>query len=277
LVVLVASNVHYCFSQSITAAQLKGIMPNCKHPEYLSHINAALVEGSINTCLRKSAFLAQLAHESGQLVYMEEIASGAAYEGRLDLGNTQPGDGKRFKGRGPIQLTGRANYRAAGKALGLDLEAKPELVKTPAVGFRTSVWFWSLHKLNTLADVGTLDSFRMITKKINGGTNGQADREKYWATAKSVLGCGGGTPASSCKAEGASGVCKSTSSCTGKSVPGHCPGSSNIQCCIPKAAGPSCTVNKKTGICREKSTCSGGTSYTGYCAGPANIQCCIKN
>ena len=198
LLVVVAVNMHYCFSQSITAAQLAAIMPKCKHPEYLSHINAALVEGSINTCHRKAAFLAQLAHESGQLVYMEEIASGAAYEGRLDLGNTQPGDGKRFKGRGPIQLTGRANYRAAGKALGLDLEAKPELVKTPEVGFRTSVWFWTVHQLNALADVGTLDSFRKITKKINGGTNGQADRENYWAKAKNTLGCGSGTT-SGCK------------------------------------------------------------------------------
>ena len=69
-------------------------MPKCKHPEYLNNINAALIEGQINTCLRKSAFLAQLAHESLQLVYMEELASGAAYEGRKDLGNTQVGDGK---------------------------------------------------------------------------------------------------------------------------------------------------------------------------------------
>ncbi|CAM4847185.1 unnamed protein product, partial [Rotaria magnacalcarata] len=101
LLALIAANVHHCLSQSITAAQLKAIMPNSKHPEYLSHINAALTEGSINTCHRMAAFLAQLAHESGQLVYMEELASGAAYEGRLDLGNTQPGDGVRFKGRGP--------------------------------------------------------------------------------------------------------------------------------------------------------------------------------
>ena len=120
---------------------------------------------------------------------MEEIASGAAYEGRKDLGNTQKGDGVRFKGRGPIQLTGRANYAAAGKALGLDLVKNPEKVKTPDVGFRTSVWFWTTRKLNAIADQKTLASFRMITKKINGGTNGQADREKYWASAKKALGC----------------------------------------------------------------------------------------
>jgi putative chitinase len=162
-------------------------MPRCKHPEYLDNINAALEEGQINTNARKAAFLAQLAHESGQLVYMEELASGEAYEGRKDLGNTHPGDGKRFKGRGPIQLTGRANYRAAGQALGLDLEADPEQVKTAEVGFRTSVWFWTKHQLNALADENTLHSFRKITKKINGGTNGQADREHYWAKAKKAL------------------------------------------------------------------------------------------
>jgi predicted chitinase len=222
-------------SATITAAQLKAIMPLCKHPEYLDNINAALVEGSINTCLRQAAFLAQLAHESGQLVYMEELASGADYEGRKDLGNTQPGDGKRFKGRGPIQLTGRANYRAAGQALGLDLEANPEQVKTPYVGFRTSVWFWTTRKLNDLADQGTLESFRKITKAINGGTNGQADREKYWATAKNALGCGSGSSSvtgPACTANGSPGVCISTSACKGTPVKGYCKGPADIQCCI---------------------------------------------
>jgi len=222
-------------SATITAEQLKAIMPNNKHPEYLVNINDAMIEGSINTCLRKAAFLAQLAHESGQLVYMEEIASGAAYEGRKDLGNTQPGDGKRFKGRGPIQLTGRANYRAAGQALGIDLEASPEQVATPYVGFRTSVWFWTTRKLNDLADLGTLESFRQVTKKINGGTNGQADREKYWGKAKTALGCGDvGASAPSgpaCTANGKPGVCISTSQCTGKPVAGFCKGAANIQCC----------------------------------------------
>ncbi|CAF1282065.1 unnamed protein product, partial [Didymodactylos carnosus] len=173
----------------ITATQLKAIMPRCKHPEYLKNINDAMSEGSINACARKAAFIAQIAHESGELVYMEELATGQAYEGRKDLGNTQKGDGKRFTGRGPIQLTGRANYIAAGKALGLDLVNHPEKVKTPEVGFRTSVWFWTTHKLNVLADKKTLTSFRMITKRVNGGTNGQADREKYWNRAKKTLRC----------------------------------------------------------------------------------------
>ena len=146
-------------------------------------------EGAINSCARKSAFLGQIAHESGELMYMEEIASGQAYEGRTDLGNSQPGDGKRFKGRGPIQLTGRTNYRVAGKALGLDLLNHPEKVKTPEVGFRTSVWFWTTRGLNELADKNTSASFRLITRKVNGGLNGYADREKYWLRARKVLGC----------------------------------------------------------------------------------------
>jgi predicted chitinase len=270
---VIAANVHSSLA-TITAAQLTAIMPQNRHPEYLVHINAALTEGSINTCHRKAAFLAQLAHESGQLVYMEEIASGDAYEGRLDLGNTQPGDGRRFKGRGPIQLTGRANYRAAGQALGLNLEANPQMVATPQVGFRTSVWFWTRHNLNALADAGTLDAFRQITRKINGGTNGQADREKYWASAKNVLSCGSGTGVVSCTSGGQTGQCIPTASCGGASVAGLCPGAADIKCCIGAAAGPSCTVNGRSGVCRDKATCT-GTTYSGYCPGAANIQCCI--
>src|SRR5690242_10998310 len=160
-------------------------MPNNKRPEYLDHINAAMIEGEINTCLRQAAFLAQLAHESGQLVYMEEIASGAAYEGRKDLGNTQPGDGKRFKGRGPIQLTGRANYRAAGQALGIDLENNPTRAADPDVGFRTAAWYWNNRNLNSYADAGNFDA---ITYRVNGGYNGKASRDAYYARALQVLG-----------------------------------------------------------------------------------------
>jgi predicted chitinase len=141
-------------------------------------------EHDINTPKRQAAFLAQLAHESRELRYMEEIASGAAYEGRKDLGNTQPGDGKRYKGRGPIQLTGRANYRAAGKALGLDLEEHPEKAATPDLGCRVAGWFWTTRGLNALADRG---DFKQITRRINGGYHGLANRQRYYQRALEVL------------------------------------------------------------------------------------------
>jgi putative chitinase len=142
-------------------------------------------EYAINTPKRQAAFLAQLAHESGELRYMEELASGEAYEGRKELGNTQPGDGKRFKGRGPIQLTGRANYRAAGKALGLDLERHPEKAALPGIGCRVAGWFWQTHDLNDLADRG---DFKKITRRIQGGYHGLANRQRYYALALEVLG-----------------------------------------------------------------------------------------
>jgi len=176
-------------ASSVTAAQLVACMSGlsaAKAATVLPFLNAAQAGASINTCKRKSAWLAQLGHESGSLLYMQEIASGAAYEGRKDLGNTQPGDGRKFKGRGPIQLTGRANYKAAGTALGLDLINNPTSVATNAVGFKTSAWFWTTHGLNALADAG---SFSTITQRINGGTNGAADRNARYAKCKKALGC----------------------------------------------------------------------------------------
>ncbi len=173
--------------KGVTEAQLRQIMPGLsadKAKQYLPHINKAMAEAGINTKQRQAAFLAQLGHESGGLRYMEEIASGAAYEGRRDLGNTQPGDGTRFKGRGPIQLTGRANYAAAGKALGLDLVNNPRQAASPEVGFRTAAWFWNSRNLNNLADQG---DFRGITKRVNGGYNGLADREAYYRRALNTL------------------------------------------------------------------------------------------
>jgi predicted chitinase len=171
----------------VSMAELMRIMPNLsaeKASQYLPHLNAAMAEAGINTKKRQAAFLAQLAHESGQFRYMEEIASGAAYEGRRDLGNTQPGDGRRYKGRGPIQLTGRANYRAAGKALGIDLENNPTRASDPDVAFRIAAWYWSSRNLNQYADAG---NFSAITYRINGGYNGAADRNRYYATAMNVL------------------------------------------------------------------------------------------
>ncbi|HEX8699171.1 MAG TPA: peptidoglycan-binding protein [Myxococcaceae bacterium] len=172
----------------VSVQQLRQIMPHlstARANEVLPHLNKAMVEAGINTPKRQAAFLAQLAHESAEFRYFEELASGAAYEGRKDLGNIHPGDGVRYKGRGPIQLTGRANYRAAGKALGIDLEGNPRRAADVDVGFRTAAWFWNSRNLNSYADQG---NFREITRRINGGFNGLAAREAYYARAKQVLG-----------------------------------------------------------------------------------------
>jgi predicted chitinase len=136
----------------------------------------AMVEHAITTQARARDFLAQVLHESAGLRYFEEIASGAAYEGRADLGNTHPGDGRRYKGRGPIQLTGRANYRWAGHLLGLPLEQNPALAAQHDVGWRIAALYWKSHGLNELADQG---QFVTITRRINGGTNGLAARVHY--------------------------------------------------------------------------------------------------
>ena len=175
----------------LTLAQLRALMPNLSEAKatlYRPALTAAMRERDILTLRRTAAFLAQLALESGELRYFRELATGEAYEGRLDLGNTEPGDGVRYKGRGPIQLTGRANYRAAGRALNLPLEAQPELVETPAVGFRVAAWFWESRQLNHWADMGTVESFREITRRINGGRNGLEQREAYHRRAQQVFG-----------------------------------------------------------------------------------------
>lgn len=175
---------------TLTVEQLRQIMPHLgprKAAAHLPFLNAAMVEFEINTPARAAAFLAQLAHESGELRYFEEIASGEAYEGRRDLGNTQEGDGKRFKGRGPIQLTGRANYRECGEALGLDLVKNPNQVATKEVGYRAAGWFWQEKKLNAFADEKEFDE---ITRRVNGGFNGKASRDAYYAKAKKALGVG---------------------------------------------------------------------------------------
>ncbi len=133
----------------------------------------AMIEADITTKDRSRFFLAQVLHESGGLRWFEELADGRAYEGRRDLGNTRPGDGPRFKGRGPIQLTGRNNYRRAGRDLGLPLESRPHLASRHDIGWRIAAWYWtkgsSRGNLNVLADRG---DFIGTTRAINGGTNG---------------------------------------------------------------------------------------------------------
>ena len=140
--------------------------------------------GILDTGLRLAHFMGQCAHESGGFRYMEEIASGAAYEGRVSLGNTQPGDGKRYKGRGPIQLTGRANYRSFGREVGIDFESHPEAVAFPSIGLMAAVRYWNSRNLNAKADA---DDLMGITKAINGGTNGLEDRKAKTAKAKGLI------------------------------------------------------------------------------------------
>lgn len=140
--------------------------------------------GILDAPLRLAHFMAQIAHESGGFRYMEEIASGAAYEGRTDLGNTQTGDGKRYKGRGPIQLTGRAGYRTFGRKVGIDIEAHPEVVALPSFGLLIACMYWDDRKLNALADA---DDVVAVTKRINGGVNGLADRKAHLVKAKGLL------------------------------------------------------------------------------------------
>lgn len=145
---------------------------------------------SVTTPLRIAHFLAQTAHESDGFCTSEEYASGAAYEGRADLGNTQKGDGKRYKGRGPIQLTGRDNYRAFTAWMRSiqpdcpDFERKPELVaQWPWAGW-AAAFYWSTRQINQLADA---DDLVGVTRAINGGRNGLDDRARYLSKAKRIV------------------------------------------------------------------------------------------
>lgn len=170
----------------MTLDQLNQIMPHANNRAslFLDSLNNAMDEFEINTPARRASFLAQIGHESGQLYYVEEIASGKAYEGRADLGNTQDGDGVKYHGRGLIQITGRSNYAACMMALDIDCIEHPELLELTENACRSAAWWWKNHGLNELADAG---NFLRITKRINGGTNGLADRQALYQVAKQVL------------------------------------------------------------------------------------------
>lgn len=183
---------------NLTEAQIKAAtgstLANAK--KFAPYIQNVCDKYQINTPVRQLCFLAQVGHESGGLFFTEELASGAAYEGRKNLGNTQPGDGIKFKGRGLIQITGRNNYESMGLAFGADLvnnpsllgakdisKCTPEQLKNAALG---AGWFWDTRKINAIADkiniklpINTgknLEAFIAVTKKINGGKNGLDDR-----------------------------------------------------------------------------------------------------
>lgn len=174
----------------MTKEQLKEIMPYATDEnvnKFLPYLNDTMRTFEINTPLRQAHFLAQLGHESGSLRYVRELASGKAYEGRKDLGNVQPGDGVMYKGRGLIQLTGRANYEAFNGFLDDDVDVveHPAKVEEPELATLVAGWFWWKNNLNKLADK---DDVVAVTKRVNGGTNGLDDRKGYLSRAKKVLG-----------------------------------------------------------------------------------------
>jgi len=199
--------------------QILPLLPLAKLQQYLPHLNEALRQYDIGTLLRTAAFVAQTAHESGQynrmleslnytkasglmatwprrfpteasalpFVRNEEKLANFVYANRMGNGDPASGDGFRYRGRGVIQLTGREGYSRAGNALGLDLVAQPDLAQTPEVAFRVAGLYWKSNGLNELADV---PDFKTITRRINGGLVGLADRMKYFDLARRVLATG---------------------------------------------------------------------------------------
>ncbi|MFC7446655.1 glycoside hydrolase family 19 protein [Rhodococcus daqingensis] len=148
-------------------------MPAEKIAAYIAPLNAAMARGGIDNPVRQAAFIAQLAVESDSFRTFEEYASGRAYEGRADLGNTQAGDGERFKGRGAIQITGRHNYESVSQFTGVDFVANPELLEAPENAFNTAVWYWTSRNLNQVADSAGIVR---VSEVVNGGHHALARR-----------------------------------------------------------------------------------------------------
>lgn len=199
---------------TLTVMNLEEIL-NIREPRALvwqPHLSAAMAQFEINTPLRAAAFIAQIGHESGRMVFVKEIWNPAqipaqrSYEGAARLGNTVAGDGERYMGRGLMQITGRKNYKTVSDALGVDFIAQPRMLERPDYAALSAAWFWhtgaglNLGKraraaliefdmgdgvnLNDLADIG---AFETITLCINGGLNGYEDRCKLYARAKKIL------------------------------------------------------------------------------------------
>lgn len=188
----------------LTLAQLQRIMPaSTRASLFLEPLNAAMQEFGIDTRLRMAAFLSQIGHESGQFRFMEELASGAAYDNRADLGNTNPEairiaaahgstPGRFWKGHGPIQITGYHNHLAAMLALHVDCVEQPRLLCEPVHGCRAAGWFWSVNGLAKWADVGDIDGVSDMVNRGKktvaiGDANGFAERKAIWERALEVI------------------------------------------------------------------------------------------
>lgn len=209
-----ASRYVRAHSVNFSAAFLQLLMPRCDAETWNAPLAGAMSEFDIVPVARMAAFLAQLAHESVELTHTQENLNYSAslllktfpryfdlttseafarqpqrianhvYANRLGNGDEASGDGWEFRGRGPIQLTGKSNYEAAGSALGLDLVGNPDAILAPTVGARVAGWFWASHRLNELADSG---DFVQITRTINGGLLGLAERRAYFDHAMALL------------------------------------------------------------------------------------------
>lgn len=180
---------------TLTTGTLAKAMGNratrARYKQLVAANNKAMIEAGCTTLNRAAMWLAQIRQESGGLLWFTELASGSEYEGRPDLGNTHPGDGRRYKGRGPIQVTGRANYTALSHwahSKGYIPTAtyfvdNPDKLAEDEYGFLGAVWFWSTHGINTYADRGDV---RQATLKINGGTNGLSVRTSYYRAIRAM-------------------------------------------------------------------------------------------
>lgn len=177
----------------VTREQMFAIIGDGKRVDYFLHyINAWADTFGINTPLRFAHFLGQVCHETSGLKQLREVGKPSYFkkyeEGKLGkmLGNTQKGDGIKYRGRGLIQITGRSNYQSyqkSGYCKG-DIMNEPELLEKPLGATKSGMWWWMKHGLNTLADK---DDLLRITKVINGGTNGLEDRKKWTEKCKKVL------------------------------------------------------------------------------------------
>lgn len=173
----------------IELAQLKGICPTQQSSvltTFIEPLNTYMPKYGIDSILRIQHFISQGAHETCNFQFLKELASGKAYEGRKDLGNIQPGDGVKFKGRGIFQTTGRINYKLVSEHIFGDdrLLDHPELLEQPVNAVISACYYWQSHNINSVADK---DNILLVTKKINGGTNGLSDRTSKLLLAKKFI------------------------------------------------------------------------------------------
>jgi putative chitinase len=203
----------------LTAKQFATLFPNCKDPEgWVDAMNGVFPEYEINTPQRIAAFIAQCGHESGgwrtfsenlnysaksldavfskyfvkagrnaeEYARQPEKIANVVYANRMDNGDTDSGDGWRYRGRGPIQLTGKANSTAFSSDMGVDAVDNPDQVaEDKEVALKSAIWFWNKNGLNKFADISDI---KTMTKRINGGYIGLEDRIHHWKVALAAMG-----------------------------------------------------------------------------------------